>query len=149
MNARREFQKNIDRKMKEHADLEVQGREIDLKKAEALSYVRAMQDALRLLPMDNSSDDEPVLKVGSELGKVREAILKVGTPMHINDIVHEIGKPSNAKSRTSLAGSISTYARKGRVFSKTGPNTFFLLELHEASQAPQKGTPTNGTTAHV
>ena len=38
-------------------------------------------------------------------------------------------KEPTQKNVKSVAGAMNNYAREGRVFTRTAPNTFFLLEL--------------------
>jgi hypothetical protein len=52
-----------------------------------------------------------------------------GSPMPIIEILKGIGQPQDNKHRVSLAGTLSGYAKKGRIFTKTAPNTFGLLEF--------------------
>lgn len=118
--------KRIERKQQE-------AREFELKIREANAYIQGLQDTLRLLPKDSDElQQEVVLRVGSDLSKAREAILKAKHPLHITDIVKAIGKPNDKRNRLALAGGIARYARKGQIFVKAGPNTFGLAELQQA-----------------
>jgi hypothetical protein len=55
-----------------------------------------------------------------------------GAPLTIVDILKAVGKPQDKKHRISLAGTLSGYARDGKVFTKTAPNTFGLIEFGAA-----------------
>ena len=136
MGIREELQKRIDRKQQEITELELKARE-------ARSYIQALQDSLKLLPKDYSAGGgtETVLRPGSHLYQAREAIRKAGHPLHVNDILKALGKPIEKRSRMSLAGSLSGYARKGGIFSRPAPNTFGLLEMGSASRADENGPP--------
>jgi hypothetical protein len=120
------FQKLIERKQAEIRELEVQIRE-------AKSYLQALRDSAKLLPKE--SDNNGVasagfnLRPGTSLAKVRDIIKEIGVPMHINDILTRLGKTIDKQNRVSLVGTLGSYSRKGRVFSRTAPNTFGLLEL--------------------
>lgn len=122
MGLRDNFQKMIDKKQQEIRALELQ-----LKEASA--YVQALQDSMKLLPRDGSDTTQHTLRPGSTLAKTRDILKAARTPMPIGEILKALGKPQDKKHRVSLAGTLSGYARKGRVFVKTAPNTFGLLEL--------------------
>ena len=49
--------------------------------------------------------------------------------MHINEILTKLGKSIDNQNRVSLVGTLGSYSRKGRIFIRTAPNTFGLLEL--------------------
>lgn len=65
------------------------------------------------------------LKEGSEIFKVQQIIKKNGAPLHVNEIMKALGS-SDKKKKISLTGSLSQYVRKGKVFTKVGPNTYGL-----------------------
>lgn len=126
MGIRENFQKLIERKQAEIRELEVQIRE-------AQSYLQALQDSAKLLPKeaDNNgvASSEYSLRPGTSLARVRDIIKEKGAPMHINDILSRLGKTIDTQNRVSLVGTLGSYSRKGRIFSRTAPNTFGLLEL--------------------
>ena len=122
MGLRENFQKLIDKKQQEVSELELQIRE-------AKAYIQALEDSMKLLPRDANAAVEHTLRPDSSLAKTRDAIRAVGAPMPIADILKAIGKPQDKKHRVSLAGTLSGYARNGKVFTKTAPNTFGLIEL--------------------
>lgn len=122
MGLRENFQKLINKKQQEVAELELQIRE-------AKAYIQALEDSMKLLPRDANDAVEHTLRPDSSLAKTRDAIRAVGVPMPIADILKAIGKPQDKKHRVSLAGTLSGYARNGKVFTKTAPNTFGLIEL--------------------
>src|SRR6266851_6954391 len=129
MGVRHDFERRISKKQQEIADLELQIRD-------AKSYLQALQDSLKLIPREgnNNGSSESDLRPGSALSKAKDAIKKAGKPLHINDLLIAIGKPVDKKSRVSLAGSLSNYARKGEIFTKTAPNTFGLKEFDPPSE---------------
>jgi hypothetical protein len=136
MGLRENFQKLIDKKQQEIRALEMQLRE-------ASAYIQALQDSMKLLPRnpEPNSDSEHVLREGSTLAKTRDLLRKSGTPLPISEILKQLGKPQDTKHRISLAGTLSGYARKGRVFTKTAPNTFGLLEFGVPEQAEEEELP--------
>lgn len=58
------------------------------------------------------------------MNDIYEAIKKNRGPMHISDIIKSLRKPDTAKQRRSIVASLTTYVRKGTVFTRTAPNTF-------------------------
>jgi hypothetical protein len=136
MGLRENFQKLIDKKQQEIRAFEMQVRE-------ASAYIQALQDSMKLLPRDPeiNSATEHVLREGSTLAKTRDLLRKSGTPLPISEILKLLGKPQDTKHRISLAGTLSGYARKGRVFTKTAPNTFGLLEFGTPAQAEEDELP--------
>lgn len=132
MNTKRKFEERIKRK-----EEEIQ--EYELKIKEAKIYIQALQDAIKFLPKENmeKSPEAYILRPGSNMSKTYEILQKTGKPMHINDILSAIGKNTSKKERVSLAGSIANYARKKRIFVKTGPNTFGLYGMEEKEEPPE------------
>jgi len=127
------FQKLIERKQAEIRKLEMQLREVEMQIREAQSYLQALQDSSKLLPKetDNNGLESTVfsLRPGTSLARVRDIIKEGGKPMHINDILAQLGKTVDNQNKVSLVGTLGSYSRKGRVFSRTAPNTFGLIEL--------------------
>lgn len=129
MGLRENFQKLIDKKQQEIRDLEIQIRE-------ATAYMQALQDSMKLLPREGDSiDAEHELREGSTLAKTRDLLRHSGAPLPIAEILKLLGKGQDKKHRISLAGTLSGYARKGKVFTKTAPNTFGLIEFGSASES--------------
>jgi hypothetical protein len=127
MGIRENVQKMIDKKQGEIDALELQVKE-------ARAYIQGLQDSMKLLPRDAASGVEHTLRPGSGLAKAQEAIRAAGTPLTITDILKAIGKPQDKKNRISMNGTLSGYARDGKVFTKIG-NTFGLLEFNTGKAA--------------
>jgi hypothetical protein len=136
MGLRGNFQKLIDKKQQEIRNLEIQLRE-------ASAYIQALQDSMKLLPRDaeTGTETEHDLREGSTLAKTRDLLRHSGTSMPIAEILKLLGKPLDKKHRISLAGTLSSYARKGRVFNKTGPNTFGLIEFGAVAESSDEELP--------
>lgn len=66
------------------------------------------------------------LRPGTEIEKVRNAILEAGNPLHIDEIMDRIGVPCEHK--LSIVSSIAKYVKRQKIFTRTAPNTFGLLE---------------------
>lgn len=127
MGARENFQKQ---KTKKEAEI----RELELRIREAQAYVQAIDDLMKFLPRETAAEtDNAALRPDSLLAKAREAIRIAGKPLPIVDLVKALGKQPDKRNRVSLAGTLSAYARKGKVFTKTAPNTFGLIDLESTS----------------
>ncbi|HYH00082.1 MAG TPA: hypothetical protein VD837_13185 [Terriglobales bacterium] len=123
MGIRDNFQRLIDKKTQEIRDLE-------LKLREANAYVQAIQDSMRLLPRDQEGGTVDVeLRAGTSLAKTRDVLKKAGAPLHVSEILKQIGRPTDKKSRVSLSGTLAGYVRAGKVFTRPAPNTFGLVEF--------------------
>jgi hypothetical protein len=118
----KELDKKIERKKQELFDLERQ-------LGEGRAYLSALEDARKLLPKEAGSRQDFALRLGSDLANVQDALRKEGKPLHIEDLLQKIGKPSDKKHKISLSGSLASYVRDGRIFTRPAPNTFGLLEF--------------------
>jgi len=118
-----------DKKCQEIKDLE---QEI----AMARVYLQAIQDSIKALPREASVvsgvEESSELRAGTLLAKAKDAILKNGKPMHISEILREIGVENTKSSRTSMVGSLGTYVRKGTVFTRPGPNIFGVVGMQSS-----------------
>ena len=122
MGIRENLQKLVSKKLEEISALELQVKE-------AKAYIQGLQDSIKLLPRDASSAAEYTLREGSALARTRDVLKTAGIPMPIAEILKALGTPQDKKHRISLAGTLSGYARDGKVFTKTAPNTFGLIEF--------------------
>jgi hypothetical protein len=132
MGARESIQRLIDKKQQELRDLQMQIREGN-------AYIQALQDSIRVLPRE-TADGRQELRATSALAHAREHIRNSGRPLHISELLKLLGKPTDKKNRVSLSGTISSYARRGKIFTKTAPNTFSLIEL-SGNGVSAPGTP--------
>ena len=135
MGARESLQRLADKKLQE-----IEGLESELERARI--YLQAIQDSMKVLPKEPTSGAEPdraLIRPGTLLAQAREAILNAGKPLHIGEIVAVIGKPSDKKTRVSLAGSIAWYVRRNQVFTRPAPNTFGLSEM-SANARPREAS---------
>ena len=121
MGARENLQRLIDKKQQELQALETQMRETAV-------YIQALQDSMKFLGKEAGAT-EHILRPGTDLAKARDVIKKLGGPMHIDDLLKALGKPQDKQSRLSLNGTLSSYARIGRIFVKTASHTFSLIEF--------------------
>jgi hypothetical protein len=131
MGARENLQRLADQKQQEIRELEAQ-----LERSKI--YLQAIQDSIRALPREvptNGSGADVDLRPGTILAKARDAIRAEGKPLHLNELLARMERPSDKQSRVSLAGSIGWYVRKGQIFTRPAPNTFGLIEMGHANAA--------------
>lgn len=119
MNLRREFEKLIEKKRAEIIEAEKAV-------ASAEAYIQAMLDAIKKLPKDEVA--APPVRPGSDVEKIRDAILNAGKPLHISEIILALGRTDDAGTKAKIAGLLGWYTSKGKVFTKTDPNTYGLVE---------------------
>jgi hypothetical protein len=130
MGARESLQRLADKKQQE-----IEALEADLERARI--YLQAISDSIKVLPKEQTNGSEPdraIIRPGTALAQARDAILAAGKPLHIGELVAAIGKPSDKKTRVSLAGSIAWYVRRKQVFTRPAPNTFGLVEMNTSRQ---------------
>ena len=130
MALRTELERRIDKKQ-----VEINGWRAEIRRYRELvnsaqSYIQALEDTLKLLPKDDSIlTPQATLRPGTAVHKAKEAILAAGRPLHIDELLKAIGKQIDADSRGALSGSLSTYVRKGQIFTRPAPNTFGTFGL--------------------
>jgi hypothetical protein len=123
MGVRESLQKLVDRKASDIVRLEQELRD-------AKVYMQAIQDSLRLLPKElNGAPVVRELRPGTAVAQAQDFLKAVGEPQHIDEILVALHKPNTKENRVSLIGSLAGYVRDGRIFTKTAPNTFGLLEF--------------------
>jgi hypothetical protein len=127
MGLREAIQKRIEKK---HAEIELLQQQYEQIIQSNRAYVQALQDTLRLIPETaESASQEALLRHGSNVAKTRDALRTAGKPLHITEILKAIGLSPDKRNRVSIAGSLSAYARKEKIFTKTDSNTFGLKEF--------------------
>jgi hypothetical protein len=139
MGIREDLVRKIERKRAEIAELETTTRL-------AREYLQALEDTLKMIPRDltNGADSVTVLRAGSALAKAREAIRKVGRPMHITELLEAIGKGTSRNERAGLSGTLAAYVRRGEIFTRPAPNTFGLTELKSGDGGDVSLVPPSG-----
>jgi hypothetical protein len=133
MSIQRELTRKIERKSAEIAELREKRREHIKHSNDLLSqilqgraYILALEETMKLLPKADAATD---LRPNSALALAREAILRAGKPLQINELLQALGKPTDHASRASLSGSLAAYVRNNEIFTRPAPNTFGLVEL--------------------
>ncbi len=145
MDLRKELKRKIEKKQSEILDWQTTITELQMKMREAAAYVSGLEETLKILPKETpAAAANTVLRPDSAVGKAREAILKAGRPLHINEILKALGKAVNHDSKASLSGSIGAYYRSNQFFTRPAPNTFGLFELQQESKADDELPPDFG-----
>lgn len=128
MGFRENLQKLADKKQAEIRQLEVL-------LAQAQAYLQAIQDSIKVAPKESEEGivSETTLRPGSALAKAQELLKSAGRPLHISEILTQLGKPNDKPNRISLSGSMAAYVRKKIIFKKTGPNTFGLISMENSA----------------
>ena len=106
---------------------------------EARGVLQGIEESIRALPRV-AGDAAASLRPGSKIARTRDAILQAGHPLHIDEILKALDSPVNQQTRMALGGSLSTYVRKGEVFTRTAPNTFGLLAVTNDANNKAKET---------
>jgi hypothetical protein len=142
MFTRKELEKRIAKRTEEVAEAERRRIDADKELASAKAYLQALIDMRKLCPAERSSEEKASdsLREGSLMAKARDAIKAAGKPLHIADLMKAIGVEIKPQKKTSLAGSLSAYARKAKIFTRPAANTFGLIELEEADPPEEMQT---------
>jgi hypothetical protein len=123
MSARKELEKRI---AKEQTKLE--GLRLEVGKLE--QFILGLREALRFLPRSPENDQpDTKLRPGSDVANIRKVLLDAREPLHVRELLIGLGRDDTKERRSSIAGSLGSYARNSQIFVRTGPNTFGLLEL--------------------
>jgi len=137
MDVRAGIERKLDAKRKELADLE-------LKVREQHSYIRALEDTLRLMDGEDEDSESRGIRVSSDVGRSQEALRAAGKPLHVSDLLRAMGKQDDKRNRVSLAGTLAGYVRRNHVFTRPGPNIFGLIEFSERTTELARSTHGNG-----
>lgn len=125
--------KVIQLKEQEIAELAARRDALDAQIKEKSIFLDGMKDVLKFIPKEQVTARatvrrNPALQPGSEVAKVRDILFANRKPMHINAIITALGKESTKSARVSLSSSLAAYVRRGKIFTRPQPNTFYLEE---------------------
>lgn len=99
---------------------------------DAAGRISAFEEAIKVLPKEGEVSE---LRPGSQLAEIRDMIRGEGKPMTLREILERKGWEHDEGKRNSIRGSISGYAREGRVFTKEeAPDTFGLIEFRKGEE---------------
>jgi hypothetical protein len=122
MDIRKELDKKISKKREEIDSLQ---NELQTAK----TYLQALEDTRKLLPRNPVDNPTVTLRPGTDLSRVRVILQEARAPLHVEDLLKRLGKPVEKKSKLSLSGSLASYARDNKIFTRPAPNTFGLVEF--------------------
>jgi hypothetical protein len=104
-------------------------------------FLEGLKHALSILKKPSQNQDNPSiaihsfkkeevvhLQAGSMIEKARVVLEEAGYPLHINKILELLGTPKDEKIKVSLTATFNKYTKSERVFKRTAPNTFALIE---------------------
>jgi hypothetical protein len=136
MGPREQILKAIDKKRAERFDIE---REFLQRLSLVDGHIEGLEAALKSLPKEVTPNvDATSLRENSSVAQARDFIKKEGKPVHIATLVAGIGKEPTHQNKVSIASSLSAYARRGQIFTKTAPNTFGLIGMDGAQHSQLK-----------
>lgn len=136
----------IKKKLSEIQSLKKDRQVLDVKISKCEAYIEGLGDAGKLIPKPDEDEKAALrLQPGSTIDKVYKILQAKKEPMHINDLLTDLGKPSDKKVRQATVGPINQYVRQGRIFFRDKPSVFGLLEWKRAPQgAEESGGGENG-----
>lgn len=116
---------------------------LERKLESAKIYLRALRDVQGAIAKDLEKDDSSgtILRKGSAVAQAHDAILMLGKPLHIDELLKCLDKDVTRESKASLAGSLAAYVRREEIFTRPAPNTFGLRELNHFELVPPPNEP--------
>jgi hypothetical protein len=130
-------EKNVVNDQIRKKELEIRALEEKLRSAKI--YVQALKDVLSVMSageatgISNSDSEGANLRQGSTLAFAKETILATGRPMHVDELLLAAKKQPTREARVSLSSALSSYVRRGEIFTRPSKSTFGLIELQHFS----------------
>ena len=122
------FERKVIQDKMRKKEAEIQQLEEKLKTAKV--YLHALHDILKTVEREElPAQSEANLRPGGAAAQVREVIVNLGQPVHIDNLLEALGRGASREAKASLTSALSAYVRKGEIFSRSAPNTFGLIEL--------------------
>lgn len=140
MSFRSDIVKRLQKREEMILDVRLHLDELHSELASHLAVADELRAILKNLPVDDEAEQqstEPALRPGSDVAKAREHLHNLGKPTHVDDLLKLLGKTVEKKTRASLSGQLSLYARKNQIFTRPAPNTFGLREWLVNAAAPK------------
>lgn len=139
---RRRIESRISKKDKEKQELEAQRKQhldqaakLDSQIREIEISIQAYSDVLGIAGVSTAEPTgEGTIRPGTILEATRDVLRRVGHPLHVMEILGELGREKTPAKRNSLAGSLAAYVRRGEVFTREGGNIFGLVEFRTARE---------------
>ncbi len=128
------------KKLAEIQSLKEDRQDLDAKISKCEAYIEGLGDAMRHLPKSDEDENAALrLRAGSSIDKIYRILQAKKEPMHINDLLAALGKPTDDKKvRQATVGPINQYVRQGRIFFRDKPSIFGLREWKKASQGTEE-----------
>ena len=113
---------------------------------EERAYLHALLEIFHQLYPPRS--DARKLRPQSAPALARQAILAHQIPLHIDTLLHHIGRTPTANTRAALAAQLYRHAYRRTVFTRSAPHTFGLIELgHPHHPLPRRSPAPPPTTS--
>ena len=74
---------------------------------------------------------EPKLEAGSDAYKAHKVLQAYGEPMHVELIASEFDITKGMVSIINLSSALNSYVRRGKIFTRTAPYTYGLVEWQQ------------------
>jgi hypothetical protein len=116
----------------------VAGEQFAAELTDAEAKLSAFEETVKLLEKEEEeSSGSTELRPNSDVYRIRETLRNAGKPLNLSEICSLLDKQDTAENKNSIRGSLGRYAREGRIFVQTAPNTFGLVELgHKTHNEP-------------
>ena len=112
---------------------------------EAKVYAKALRDVLKIVSRNEPEDAaETKLRKGSLVDQTRELILERGEPVHLDEILRDMGRDVTRDAKASLNSSLAAYVRNSEIFVRTAPATYGLIELSHTEEEEEEVLPPAG-----
>ena len=129
MSTPKKIQNQLKRKMKDLQELESKRLQIDIQISGALGAISALEEVMKHFPKEDiHGDPARSLRAGGSVARIYEILKKNGKPMHIKEILEEMGKSTDNKSQQATGSQLNSYVRQERIFARDLPNIFGLRE---------------------
>jgi hypothetical protein len=127
MDLRKKLEKDISKQQQKIAELQTQIMAEE-------GYLRAQMDMLKMFPKEGEKSPEVSLRPGSDPARVRDMLAESGKPMHISEVLQNLGKPVTNEAKAALVGTLGLYVRRREIFTRPAPNTFGLITFNSEQQ---------------
>ena len=126
---RRKIESKIRKKREELNVVQDQITELRSTVREIEAYISGQEEILKMVPATtaNGSDESVAIRRGSLADKAREYLRKENRPIKLMEILSGLGMEK--ARRQTLSGTLSSYVRKGQIFTRPFPGTFGLVEF--------------------
>lgn len=133
----KKLQNQIKRKNKEIQQLEGDRRELDMQIREGYAVISALEEVMKHFDVDKNPSRS--LRAGKSVARIYEILKKNEKPMHIKEILGEMGKNTDKKSQQATGSQLNSYVREDRIFTRPFANTFGLKEWEASTNDSSTG----------